>query len=233
MATQTHISPSGRGQWLKVLAPNMRFVSETKPHGTYDAEQVLTPEEAKPLIELITNMDNAHFSQVASDALKAHREKNPGTKDTFKDGLDFAKKKGIERNPLPFKPELDAYLEETGNIVFKYKEDAKWVRKSDGKEWDMRPKVVNHKNQKWDENVEIGNGSIIKVAFEMSPYYAKAVGVSLKLRGVQVISLVEYGGGSGPGLFREEEGDTPDMAEAAVTQAEEMFANTEAEDVPF
>ena len=231
---QTHISPSGQAKWAKVFSPNMKFISDKKPHGTYEVDLILTENEAKPLISLLTDMDNANYAQVANNALKKHREKAQGRKDTFKDGLDFAKKKGIERNPLPFKPELDESLEKTGNIVFKFKEDAKWVRKSDGQEWDMKPKVVNAKNKKWDAGIEIGNGSTIKVAYEVSPYYATATGVTLKLRGLQVITLVEYGGGSGSAsaLFNEEEGEDIGAEEVA-DQVSEMFAEQSAEDVPF
>ena len=226
---QIHISPSGRAKWSKVLTPNMKFADDKKPYGTFEQDLILTQEAATPLIRLLTDLDNANFAQAASDALKSHQEK--GGKGVFKDAADFARKKKIERNPLPFKPEVDENLEETGGIVFKFKEDAKWVRKSDGKEWDMTPKVVNAKNKPWDNSIEIGNGSIIKVAYEVSPYTKPCCGVSIKLRGVQVINLVEYGGGRDSEFFSEEEGD--DIGAAVADQASEMFAEQSAEDVPF
>jgi len=51
------------------------------------------------------------------------------------------------------------------------------------------------------------------------------------LRGVQVINLVEYGGGRDSEFFGEEEGD--DIGAAVAEQASEMFAEQSAEDVPF
>jgi hypothetical protein len=54
----------------------------------------------------------------------------------------------------------------------------------------------------------IGNGSRVKVAFEPFPYImqsTKKVGVSLRLKAVQVIDLVEYGN-SAASVFDEEDG---------------------------
>ena len=58
----------------------------------------------------------------------------------------------------------------------------------------------------WDQL--IGNGSIVKLKYWMSPYYmasSKAVGVSLKFNAIQVIKLEEYAGGDTG--FGDESGD--------------------------
>jgi len=95
----------------------------------------------------------------------------------------------------------------------------------------MKPKTVNAKNKKWDEAIDIGNGSTGKVAFEINPYQKPACGVSIKLRGVQVLDWVEYGGSKGgASYFSEEEGEDIN-AEDAVETAEELFK--EEADVPF
>jgi hypothetical protein len=224
------ISPVGRLEWAKLFQPDKKFASEQKPHGIYSVDLILPKDQAAPLLKLLKEMDDANFKQTANDALKEYREKND-KKDKFKDGAAFAKAKGIQRNAVPGKPVKDDNLEETGEIRFQFREDAKWVKKDGSQVWDMKPKTVNAKNKKWDEEVDIGNGSTGKVAFEINPYQKPACGVSIKLRGVQVLEWVEYGGSKGgASYFAEEEGKDIN-AEDAVETAEELFK--EESDVPF
>ena len=220
------VSPKGKLEWAKLFTPEMKFTTNEKPHGFYAVDLILSKEDAAPLQKLLKEMDDANFKQNANDALQAHRDKN-GKKDSFKDGLAFAKAKGLERNDIPGKPVKDVNFNETGEIKFSFKEDAKWERKSDGKTWDMKPRVVNAKNKPWDETKDIGNGSTGKVAYEIKPYQKPACGIAIKLRDVQVLEWVEYGGSQNSSPFQEEEGDDVN----AVETAEELFQ--EEADVSF
>jgi hypothetical protein len=59
-----------------------------------------------------------------------------------------------------------------------------------------------------NDGFKVGNGSVVKVAFEPIKYFvasSKTAGVSLRLRAVQIIKLVEFNGGGGD-FFEEEEG---------------------------
>lgn len=59
----------------------------------------------------------------------------------------------------------------------------------------------------------LGNGSKVRVSYELVPFHisARNAGVSLRLLGVQVIDLIEYGGSSAEALgFEGEEGYTAD-----------------------
>lgn len=181
-------------------------------------------------MKLLKEMDDANYKQAADDALKAHREKN-GKKDSFKDGLAFAKAKGLERNDLPGKPVKDENFNETGEIKFSFKEDAVWEKRDGSWRKEMKPKVVNAVNKPWDRTVDIGNGSTGKIAFEINPYQRPACGVSVKLRGVQVLTWVEFGGSKSSSPFQVEEGEDIN-SEDAVLAAEGMFANEDT-DVPF
>jgi len=175
-------------------------------------------------------MDDTNYKQAADDALKAHRDKN-GKKDSFKDGLAFAKAKGLERNDLPGKPVKDENFNETGEIKFSFKEDAVWAKRDGSWSKEIKPRVMNAKNKPWDRTIDIGNGSIGKVAYEIKTYQKPACGVSVKLRGVQVLEWVEYGGSKNSSPFKEEEGEDIN-SEDAVLAAEGMFANEDT-DVPF
>ena len=72
----------------------------------------------------------------------------------------------------------------------------------------------------------VGNGSKVKVAFEPIPYVmpsTKKAGVSLRLKAVQVIDLVEYGN-SATSVFDEEDGYVAPSTTEAVND-EEVFAD--------
>ena len=75
--------------------------------------------------------------------------------------------------------------------------------------------------------VNIGNGSTVKVAFEPIPYMmaaTKSVGVSLRLKAVQVIDLVEYATSSS--IFDEEDGYEATTADVTpIRKEEEPFAD--------
>mgnify|MGYP005822908949 CR=1 FL=1 len=225
------VSPKGKLQWAKLFTPEKKFATEQKPHGVYSVDLILPKEDAAPIQKLLKEMDNAHFKKTANEALKKFREGKDGEKDNFKDGLAFAKAKEMKRNPVPGKPVKDENLEETGEIKFTFKEDAKWVRKSDGKVYDMQPRVVNAKNKPWDKTKEIGNGSLGKVSYEINPYEKPCCGVSIRLRGVQVLDWIEYQKSGDTSPFQEEEGEDINSAEEAIEDAEELFK--EEADVPF
>ena len=229
MGAMTQVSPVGRLEWAKLFTPEKKFATEQKPHGVYSIDLILSKEESAPLLKLLKNMDDTNYKQAADDALKAHRDKN-GKKDSFKDGLAFAKAKGLERNDLPGKPVKDENFNETGEIKFSFKEDAVWAKRDGSWSKEIKPRVMNAKNKPWDRTIDIGNGSIGKVAYEIKTYQKPACGVSIKLRGVQVLEWVEYGGSKNSSPFKEEEGEDIN-SEDAVNAAESLF-NEEA-DVPF
>ena len=224
------VSPKGKLQWAKLFTPEKKFATEQKPHGVFAVDLILPKEDAAPMQKLLKQIDDAHFKKVANEALEEFRKRKNGEKDNFKDGLAFAKANDMKRNPVPGKPVKDENLEETGEIKFTFKEDAKWVRKSDGEEFNMQPRVVNAKNKSWDKTKEIGNGSLGKVAYEINPYEKPCCGVSIRLRGVQVLDWIEYQKSGDTSPFQEEEGEDIN-AEEAIEEAEELFK--EEADVPF
>ena len=69
--------------------------------------------------------------------------------------------------------------------------------------------VYGKKQEGWDKL--IGNGSLVKVKYMFKPYYmasTKTVGLSKRFFALQIIDLVEYGGGDS-GFGDETGGDTP------------------------
>jgi hypothetical protein len=117
-----------------------------------------------------------------------------------------AKKKPPKEGNLPWSPVYDDDGNETGEIEFKFKTKASGTTK-DGKAFTKSIKVFDAKKNEV-EGLSIYGGSQIKVAFQAVPYDVAAVGVGLTLRfsAVQVLKLVEGGGGSDASVFGEEDG---------------------------
>jgi hypothetical protein len=119
-----------------------------------------------------------------------------------------AARKELESYTLHFpgKPETDENGEETGNTVFTFgnKETGK---KKDGSTFKVRIDVVDSKRNKLNP-AKVGRGSQVKVAFEPVPFAmasTKLIGISGRLRAVQVIDLKEFSGG-GAAAFGDEDG---------------------------
>ena len=196
MAGKTSVM-QGRALWCKVFQPDTKFDS----NGVYSVNVIIPKAEAVEVCEYL-------------------------------DGLvDKKRKEEIEAKPKlsgslstkpPYEPEYDQNGAATGNIEFKVKLKAKVVTRT-GDTYEQKPVVVDAKRTPLDKDTAIGNGSVIKVAYEPIPYMmasTKQVGVSLRMKGVQVIDLVDFGGGSS--MFDEEDG--------FVTEA---VAKDEANDTPF
>lgn len=95
-----------------------------------------------------------------------------------------------------------------GDTVFKFKTKSSYRTKSG----DIMNRVVpiyDSQGKPLPKNVDIGHGSIVKVAFSIQPYYkTKNIrGLTLYLNAVQVLELVERGDGDAASFgFGAEEG---------------------------
>lgn len=121
---------------------------------------------------------------------------------------------------------------EDGSITLKFKLKAK-VTPKNGEPFEQKPALFDAKGKPLDREVLIGGGTKMKVAFEVVPFYTALVGagLSLRLKAVQVIDLVEYsGGGNGSSYgFGEEDG-----YEAKASEKEEQsFEETSQDQTDF
>ena len=137
------------------------------------------------------------------------------------------KKPKVEHYPWRIVEDADGM--ETGEIRFKFNMKKSFVTR-DGETVEQHPQVFDSKgNLITDKSFRIGNGSGVKVAYFMSPYFNKGkAGVSLRLKAVQVIDLVHYGVNSDPkafGFAEEEEGfayDKEQMDRALESETEDF-----------
>ncbi len=168
----------GKAMWAKVYDPDTKF----DPNGYYSVSVLVAEEEAQEMCEYLDGL--------AKKKLAEEIKNNPKRKDlTLK---------------TPYATATDKDGNDTGEIEFKVKLKAKFQSR-DGKWFSQKPIVVDSKRTPMTKDTLIGNGSTIKVAFEPIPYSmmsSKTCSISLRLKGVQVLNLVEYQGD----LFEDEDG---------------------------
>ena len=110
---------------------------------------------------------------------------------SYKEQCKEQKKPKLKRHDNPWDEEFDRDGQATGNMLFKFKMRAKTRQGSD-----LRPVIVDAKKNPMND--QIGSGSKMRVAFEARSWFVPSLGagVSLRLRGVQVIDLVEWSAGA-------------------------------------
>lgn len=172
----------GKARWAKVFEADTRYV----PEGEYSIQVVLPEAEAAEVCEQLDKMAEAKLAEVVKE--------NP-------------KLTNVLSTRQPFEMDTDEAGTPTGDLVFKSKMKAR-VKSRDGRVYEQKPMVVDAKKTPMDGNTLIGNGSTVKIAVEPIPYMmqaTKTVGVTLRLKAVQVIDLVEYGNNAAS-IFEEEDG---------------------------
>jgi len=161
------------GKWVtkvgKALFPHLN-----EPDTKFEEDGVYT-------VNLILEADEA---QELTDRLK------PVFDEGYEKHCKERKKPELKQHDRPWYQEMDTDGNYTGSIVFKFKMKAKT-----SKGIEQRPALFDAKKNPMNE--VIGNGSMIRVSFDPNCWFVPALGVglSLRLRGVQVTKLVEYNGG--------------------------------------
>lgn len=186
----------GQALWAKVFEPDTKFNAD----GVYSINLLIPESESHELGECLETMRDEYMQEEAKRNPKIAAKLS--TKPVFEEHYDK------EGNP-------------TGEMELKFKQNAK-IKLRDGSTSTAKVMVVDAKRNVMKGDVLIGNGSTVKVAFEPRPYLlasTKQVGVSLRLKGVQVIDLSEYGNSAS--MFEDEEGFVAERVEKDT--ASEMF----------
>jgi len=191
-------TPKGTAQYPYLTKPDTKF----NPEGEYKVKLELDAADAGELISFLDEQVELSVAAAKKDP------KNAGKK--------------IKVGDAPY-----SVNEETGKASFNFKLKAKVTTKS-GETFEQRPAIFDAKGKPITD-VNIGGGSKVKVAYEVVPFYTALVGasISLRMKAVQVIDLVEFAGGaSAEGYgFGEEEG-----YEAEDNSAESNGFNSENEE---
>ena len=148
------------------------------------------------------------------DASQMVKDINQAIEDSLAKAQKDNKGKTVKSAPKPFK-------EESGNVFFKFKMKASGVNKKTQEKFTQRPQLLDSKKNPISPNTSIWGGSIMKIAYEPFPYFTPMLGagVSLRLKAVQVIKLVE---GKSNNVFKEEDGfeTTPERKNSNVQSQE-------------
>jgi len=181
------MTPKAQAVWAFLDAPSDKF----NPDGVYTVCLAFEPgdKDYRKLRQALKEKRDKDFDQWSRD--------NP--------------KQAKAAKPAPIsKKETDEDGAETGRVLLNFKMNAKGKSKRTGKEFMMRPDIFDAKGIKLETPPTIGSGSVLKVAFETFGAYvasSKLFYLSLQLRAVQVLELVEAGNRSAEYYgFEEEEG---------------------------
>jgi len=184
------MTPKAEAVWAFLDAPSDTY----NPDGVYTVCLAFDPDDGdfKKLIKALKDKRDEDFEKWSRD--------NP------------KQAKGAKPAPIS-KKETDADGEPTGRRLLTFKMTAKGKSRRTGKEYTMSPDIFDAKGGKLDPVPAIGGGSVLKVAFETFGTYvasSRLFYLSLQLRAVQVLELVEAGNRSAEYYgFEEEEGYAP------------------------
>lgn len=178
MAKKLLTSPKGTAVWPWLHKPDTKFKAE----GQYKVGLRLKSDDPGA-IKLMKQIDDAAAQSVATAREAAETPK--------------AKKLVKPCEDKPYSMETDDDDNETGYVVFNFKMTASGKSRATGKEFTMRPALFDGTGTPLDGDTQVGGGSVIRVSFEIAEFFQVKIGagVSLRLNGVQIIKLVEFGGG--------------------------------------
>ncbi len=202
-------TPIGVAVYPNLVVPNTRF----EDNGTYSLKLRLPDgPEADKLIAKIDEVQEQAFIDAVADAPNA-----------------VAKKK-IKKSEPSYTRDLDRDTgEDTGHWLFNFKMKASGVSKKTGKRWTRKPALFDAKGvpiTNLTKNEDIWTGSVVRVAYELRPYYSPSWGAlcSQSLQAVQIIELVS-GEGKSAGDFGFGEEDGSFSAESATTSFDAPVTN--------
>lgn len=174
-------TPACKFQYPKLIEPETKF----NPEGVYKLTALIDVHDGDPVASQLDELLNKHKASLKAQA--------PEQKFKLAD--------------LPWEfGEVDG----TPYVIIKTKMKAKGVDR-DGRAWSAAPALFDAKGQPVKDRESLKgmwSGTVGKVSFEACPFYQPAIGagITLRLRAVQILSLVEGGGSAGSFGFEEEDG---------------------------
>lgn len=190
------VTPKGVAVWPSLNNPDTKFVAE----GEYHTKLRIPAEDAAPLIQQLEGIREAYLA----DAVR----RDPKVKQYKMADL--------------YEEEVDDQGDLTGNYLFKFKQKAVIQTRSGST---MKMKVALFDSQRNPTTVQIGGGSVLRIAGSAIGYAmpsTKMVGLSLRPSAVQIIQL-SSGGGASADAFSIEDGFVADDDEPVAVAAETSF----------
>jgi hypothetical protein len=208
MAKKFSTSPKGRLVYPHLHTPDTKF----KTAGEYKTDLVV-PASDLSAQNLIAAIDAAMAASLATARAEAATP---------------AKAKKVKNNEdPPYFLQEDDEGNETGNIIFRFKLNANGKTKM-GEVFTQRPALFDAFGRPLsaEDAAKIGSGSLARCSYEFSEFYTVKLGagVTMRLKAVQIIELVEWGGGDASYYGFEDETDGEADAEDDDDEEEEEVA---------
>jgi hypothetical protein len=183
-------TPVAKLKYPKLIEPETKF----NPEGVYKATAIIDSAEAAALADALDDLLTRHKASL--------KQQDPSKKDWKLADLPYGYEE-IDGKPC---------------FVIKTKMKAKGIDR-DGRAWSSVPALFDSKGQPVrdrDSLKGMWSGTVAKVNFEACPFYQAALGagITLRLKAVQIIDLVEGGGSAESFGFGEEDGWTGTTSEA-------------------
>ena len=183
-------TPVAKLKYPKLIEPETKF----NPEGVYKATAVIDSAEAAALADALDDLLTRHKASL--------KQQDPSKKDWKLADLPYGYEE-VDGKPC---------------FVIKTKMKAKGIDR-DGRAWSSVPALFDSKGQPVrdrDSLKGMWSGTVAKVNFEACPFYQAALGagITLRLKAVQIIDLVEGGGSAESFGFGEEDGWTGTTSEA-------------------
>lgn len=195
------VTPKGAASW-----PALKTPDEYEGKKSWIANILVDPaadETVQPFLEKIEKLVHAEYKKGLKELKAELADATPKKAKKIKAAMESA------TAHIPFAIDEDDEGNPTGLVLLKVKCGAEYKNKA-GEVKPIRITLVDSQNKKLDPVPEIGGGSILRCSAHIVPFNMIAatglVGVSLRLNGVQVLS-VENGAASIESLgFGVEEG---------------------------
>jgi len=194
------VLPKGIAIYPKLIKPDTKYDKD----GKYEVKQKFEADVIQPTLDKLIALRDEFVEQKKAEFLAS------------KDGKTKAKAKNIAVRDVGT-PDYDENGDETGLVILKAGSKASGKRQ-DGSSWERKIPIFDAKGKKITPKAIFG-GSELKVAVIAEAYYkadGNEVGVTLRIDAVQVLKLVQAGGGTADGFgFGAEEGYEADEDEGS------------------
>lgn len=162
--TEIFRTSSAPCKWAKVLKP---FVDQYHKDGAYAIDLEFNEDDASGIMNEIR------------DRMVVFKDKEVGAGRTVK---GWSIHRGFKKN------------DELNNYIFSFTQNAVY-NPADGEALHFSVDVFDSQLNPWPKEMLIGNGSLVKVAYSYYPWNVSVqggIGMTLKLRGVQVLEHIPY-----------------------------------------
>lgn len=209
--------------------PKLTVADEYKGKSTYSTGIKYLKADVQPILDKLTALAEEHVAKVKAELKEAVAAEKGAKKVAAKKKLDDV------TLHVPFKADVDDNGDETDYVILKAKMNDRFTK--DGKVTFIKPDLYDAATppKKITKEIDVWGGSEIKVAVSIMPTYVDAsgaCGVTLRLQGVQIITLRQGGQSAESMGFGGEEGgfSGDDLPASAPAKTDDVPAGDGAEE---